>query len=116
MSEDPETRERQAAEYLVQQMNEVQDERERIAIENEQLHLQTQELIDETKRLGEDIQDMQQYLDNVGTGSVMDERGNGMNFTKMKSRIEELEDLLFEIQQNGILKYGIWNINDKKRV
>ena len=100
MSEDRESSERQAAEFLVQQMMEIQEDRERIANENEQLHLQIQELIGESKRLNEEMQDLQQWFDGE-RASMIDDRGAGVNVGKMKSRIDELEDLLYEIRQNG---------------
>lgn len=101
MSEDRESSERQAAEFLVQQMMEIQEERERIANENEQLHLQIQEQIGDSKRLNEDMQDLQQWFDPDRAGSIIDDRGVGVNVGKMRTRIEELEDLLHEIRQNG---------------
>jgi len=100
VSEDKESRERQAAEYLVEQMGEIQVERERIAAENEQLHLQTQDLIEETKRLSEEIQELQLYFDS-SSGGILDDRSSGVSLSKMKTKIEELEDLLYEIKQNG---------------
>ena len=102
VSEDRDSQESQAAEFLVEQMAGVQEEREKIAIENEQLHFQIQELIDEVKRLSEEIQDTQQFFDQdrLGTG-LSDTQGNN-GIQKMKTRIEELEDLLFEMKQSGI--------------
>jgi len=99
VSEEREASERQAAEFLVQQMVEIQEERERIANENEQLHLQIQELIGESKRLNEEMQDLQQWF-NGERASMIDDRGAGVNVGKMKMRIDELEDLLHEIKQN----------------
>lgn len=95
-------------------MAEIQEERERIAYENEQLHLQTQELIDETKRLNGEIEDIQQYFENdrlIG----LDGKANGLSYSKMKTRIEELEDLLYEIKQNGKVSAQSFN-NSLKRV
>ena len=78
----------------------------KFALENEQLHFQIQELIDEVKRLSEEIQDTQQFFeqDRFGTGLSDTQGHNGVQ--KMKTRIEELEDLLFESKQSGI-KYHI---------
>jgi len=110
VSEDREASERQAAEFLVQQMMEIQEERERIANENEQLHLQIQELIGESKRLNEEMQDLQQWFDGE-RASMIDDRGAGVNVGKMKMRIDELEDLLHEIKQNeGVRK--VTELND----
>lgn len=99
VSEDRSSMERQAAEYLVEQMAEIQEERQRIAMENEQLHMQTQELIEETRRLNEELQNYQQYFrqDRAGMG---ESQYDMPNFGKMKARIDELEDLHYEIKQN----------------
>lgn len=102
VSEDPETREREAAEFLVDQMRDLQEEREKMALENEQLHLQTQDLIGETKRLSEELQDLQRFFEQGKPGSIIDDNPTTPSFSKMKIRIEELEDLLHEIKQTGI--------------
>lgn len=106
VNEDREATERLAAEYLVEQIKEMQDERERFAIENENLHLQTQDLIDETKKLGGEIQEYQQYFEYEKGGNFMEEKQYGPSLAKMKTRIEELEDLIYEIKQTGNLNIG----------
>lgn len=56
--------------------------------------MQTQELIGEIKRLNEETQEYQKILDK-SEGGILDGRPVP-NVGKMKSRIEELEDLLYE--------------------
>lgn len=83
-------------------MREIQEERERIALENEQMHLQIQELIEETKRLHGEIQELHQFFDPERPG--IDQQPSGPNLSKMRGRIEELEDLLHETRQAGMEK------------
>jgi DNA repair exonuclease SbcCD ATPase subunit len=97
VSQDEESRERDAAEFLVSQMKQIQDEREKYASENEQLHLQTQELIEEIKRLSGELQEYQKYFDKNEMNGILE--GKPVNAGKMKSRIEELEDLVYEVKQ-----------------
>jgi hypothetical protein len=99
VSQDEESRERDAAEFLVVQMKNIQEERERIALENEQLHLQTQDLIEEVKRLNNELQDYQKYFDKNEMNGILE--GKPINAGKMKARIEELEDLIHEMKQKG---------------
>ena len=105
VSEDRDTQESQAAEYLVEQMAAVQEEREKIALENEQLHLQIQELIDEVKKMSEEVQDMNQYFEQERYGNTGLSDNQTTGFQKMKTRIEELEDLLYEMKQTGMKHY-----------
>ena len=99
-------------------MGEIQEERERIALENEQMHLQIQELIEETKRLNAEIQELQQFFDPERPG--IDQQPSGPNLSKMRLRIEELEDLLHEIRQTGMILlkiiYGILCLEGARKV
>ncbi len=85
-------------------MRAMQDERARIAIESEQLHLQSQELIDEIKHLNEDLDFYQKYIDDSSTNLNSSNLGDGrpqLSIAKLKRRIEELEDLVHELKQRG---------------
>jgi chromosome segregation ATPase len=104
VSQDEESRERDAAEFLVGQMKNLQEESERTALENEQLHLQTQDLIEEIKRLNNELQEYQKYFDKNEMNGILE--GKPISVGKMKARIEELEDLIHEMKQKG-LTYAI---------
>lgn len=86
-------------------MQGIQEERARIAIENEQLHLQTQDLIDEIKNLNDELDSYQKYIDENITNlnnSNLDAPKPQISNSKLKKRVEELEDLVHELKQRGI--------------
>ena len=105
VSKDPESQEREAAEFLVEQMKGMQEERAKIAIENEQLHLQTQDLIDEIRNLNDELDSFQKYIDdNPANSSNYDHPRPQISNSKLKRRVEELEDLIHELKQRGTVQ------------
>mgnify|MGYP000871616016 CR=1 FL=1 len=86
-------------------MKGMQEERAKIAIENEQLHLQTQDLIDEIRNLNDELDSFQKYIDdNPANSSNYDHPRPQISNSKLKRRIEELEDLIHELKQRGTVQ------------
>ncbi|KAL4430235.1 hypothetical protein ABPG74_014794 [Tetrahymena malaccensis] len=97
--EDLGDKQRDAAEFLVQQVAFMQEERKNLAVENENLHTQIQELISEVEKMKQELENYAIIFD----VSVMDLSSNKANqgniISKLKNRIDELEDLINETKQ-----------------
>ncbi|KAL4469368.1 hypothetical protein ABPG72_006004 [Tetrahymena utriculariae] len=97
--EDIGDKQRDAAEFLVQQVALMQEERKNLAVENENLHTQIQELISEVEKMKQELENYAILFD----VSVMDLSSNKANqgniISKLKNRIDELEDLINETKQ-----------------
>ena len=104
VSIDEESKEREAALFLVQQMQTMIEEKNQLAMENEQLHLQTQDLIEDIKKLNSELETYDEYIEETnfnGTTSGKDKQ-NTISVGKLRSKIDELHDLLYELKQKGI--------------
>jgi len=98
------SKEREAALFLVSQMKIIMEEKNQIAMENEQMHLQTQELIDEIKRLNMEVEAYSQFNEESGFGAK-DGKSGVVSLAKMKAKIDELQDLAFELKnKEGVAK------------
>ncbi|EAR83937.2 FHA domain protein (macronuclear) [Tetrahymena thermophila SB210] len=97
--EDIGDKQRDAAEFLVQQVAFMQEERKNLAVENENLHTQIQELISEVEKMKQELENYAVLFD----VSVMDLSSNKANqgniISKLKNRIDEFEDLINETKQ-----------------
>lgn len=98
VNESKASQERQAADILVREMRELREENARIAQDNEQLHFEIQGFINEVKRLTNELEECNKYF--KATDSVLAD-SKIPDYGKMKSRIEELEDTIIELQKNG---------------
>jgi Chromosome segregation ATPases len=98
VNENKASQERQAADILVREMRELREENARLAQDNEQLHFEIQGFINEVKRLTNELEECNKYF--KATDSVLAD-SKIPNYEKMKSRIEELEDTIIELQKNG---------------
>ncbi|KRX06110.1 SMAD/FHA domain [Pseudocohnilembus persalinus] len=90
----------EAAQFLVEQMKQIQEEKKGIYVENENLHVQIQELIAEVERMKNDLSHFENLFDT--TLHDVSTTTNTTNFLpKLKTRCEELEDLINELKQKG---------------
>lgn len=108
VSQDPWTQERQAAAFLVDQMQAIQEDRAKVAIENEQLHLKVQEFIDEIRHLNAELDFFQRYVEDSSSAF-----GTQAPFGKLKKKIEELEDLVYELKQKGTINAASLGFSNK---
>lgn len=98
INSDIQSREREAAEVLLAEMSGITEDRARVCVENEQLHMQIQCFIEEVRSLSDELQQLNRHFtiqaDNDVNISLPD-------VVKMKHKIEELEDVISEMKNAG---------------
>lgn len=91
----------EAAEFLVDQMRLIQEERNRIILENEELHMANKELIQEIDGLNIELHHYQAlFSPEVDKGHVFHQNKEAL-LAPLKQRIEELADMTEELRLRG---------------